>query len=77
MADLRPEHSTCWLGGPTPATPTVCSTRHKQQCPRPIKMSIYFLYDALKKLRKVSAKLDPELYNRVMYLWRGMRNITT
>jgi hypothetical protein len=40
-------------------------------------MSIYFLYDALKKLRKVSAKLDPELYNRVMYLWRGMRNITT
>ena len=36
----------------------------KQQCPHPIKTTIYFLYDALKNLLKVGAKLDPELYHR-------------
>ena len=33
-------------------------------------------YEALKKLRKVAAKLNAEEYNQVLHLWRGMKNMT-
>ena len=42
--------------------------------PHPIKTTIYFLNDAIKKLRKVVAKTNPHEYNQVIYLWRGIKN---
>ena len=42
-------------------------------CPHPIKTTVYFLSDALKKLRKVGAKVDSAAYNEVVYLWRGIK----
>ena len=47
-----------------------------KQCPHPIKTTVFFLHDALKKLRKVGAKVDPARYNEIVFLWRGMRNMT-
>ena len=47
-----------------------------RQCPHPIKTTIFCLHDALKKLRKVGAKVDPAHYNEIVFLWRGMRNVT-
>jgi hypothetical protein len=44
--------------------------------PHPIKTTVLFLYEALKKLRKVAAKLNAEEYNQVLHLWRGMKNMT-
>jgi hypothetical protein len=37
---------------------------------------MYFLSDALKKLRKVDAKTHPDAYNELVYLWRGMKNMS-
>jgi hypothetical protein len=33
-------------------------------------------YEALKKLRKVAAKLNAEEHNQVLHLWRGLKNTT-
>ena len=38
----------------------------------PWKFIVYFLTEALKKLRVVAAKLHPEEFNKVQYLYRGM-----
>ena len=43
--------------------------------PHPLMFTIYFLDQALKKLTTVEAKLRPAEYNRIKYLWRGMRNM--
>jgi len=44
--------------------------------PHPLKFTIFFLDRALKMLTTVEAKLRPELYNTIKYLWRGMRSMT-
>ena len=44
--------------------------------PHPIKVTIYVLNEALKKLRKVVAKEKPHEYNKVKVLWRGMKDMT-
>ena len=43
--------------------------------PHPLMFTIFFLDQALKKLTTVEAKLRPAEYNRIKYLWRGMRNM--
>lgn len=43
--------------------------------PHPLKLTMYFLDEALKKLSTVEARLRPAEYNKVKYLWRGMRNM--
>ena len=43
--------------------------------PHPLKYTMYFLDQALKMLTTVEAKLRPAEYNKIKYLWRGMRNI--
>ncbi len=43
--------------------------------PHPLMFTIYFLDQALKKLTTVEAKLRPAEYNKIKYLWRGMRNM--
>ncbi len=44
--------------------------------PHPIRITIYVLNEALKKLRKVVAKEKPHEYNKVKVLWRGMKDMT-
>ena len=43
--------------------------------PHPIRITIYVLNEALKKLRKVVAKEKPHEYNKVKVLWRGMKDM--
>ena len=43
--------------------------------PHPIKFTMYVLDEALKKLRKVEAKADPEAYAQTLFLWRGMKDM--
>jgi len=43
--------------------------------PHPIKFTMYMLDEALKKLRKVEAKADPEAYAQTLFLWRGMKDM--
>jgi len=42
--------------------------------PHPIRVTMYVLDEALKKMRKNEARQDPEGYNRTLRLWRGMRD---
>ena len=51
------------------------SMRTKRR-PHPIRFTVYVLNDALKKLRKVKAKENPNEYNQIKYLWRGMKDMT-
>jgi hypothetical protein len=44
--------------------------------PHPIRFTVYVLYEALKKLRRVVAKENPDEYNKVKVLWRGMKDMT-
>ena len=44
--------------------------------PHPLMVTMYFLDQALKMLTTVEAKLRPAEYNKIKYLWRGMRNMT-
>ena len=43
--------------------------------PHPFKANIYFVDQAIKKLRKVEAKEDPEGYARTKILYRGMADM--
>ena len=43
--------------------------------PHPLMFSVYFLDQALRQLTTVEALLRPSEYNRVKYLWRGMKNM--
>jgi len=43
--------------------------------PHPIRVTMYVLDEALKKLRKVEAKHDRKAYAATMYLWRGMKDM--
>mmetsp|Transcript_57852 Transcript_57852/g.188029 ORF Transcript_57852/g.188029 Transcript_57852/m.188029 type:complete len:573 (-) Transcript_57852:158-1876(-) len=42
--------------------------------PHPFANTVYYLTAALKKLRLVQSKLDPESFNQEVILWRGMAN---
>ena len=44
--------------------------------PHPLKFTVWTLNEALKKLKKVEAKLKPDEYNKVKLLYRGMKNMT-
>jgi len=43
--------------------------------PHPYKANVFFLDEALKKMRKVEAQLDPEAYASKMDLYRGMADM--
>jgi hypothetical protein len=43
-------------------------------CPHPLRMTVYHLAEGLKALRRVEARAAPELFNQVVYLYRGMRD---
>ena len=43
--------------------------------PHPIRVSVYMLNDALKKLRTVSATENPTAYNKIKILYRGMKDM--
>jgi len=43
--------------------------------PHPIRVTMYILDEALKKMRKVEARQNPERYNQTLHLWRGMRAV--
>jgi len=43
--------------------------------PHPIRVSVYVLHEALKKLRKVDAEENPDEYNQVKVLYRGMKDM--
>ena len=44
--------------------------------PHPIRVTMYFLDEALEKLRTVEARNNPAAYQRTVYLWRGMKDLT-
>jgi hypothetical protein len=44
--------------------------------PHPIRFTMYVLNEALKKLRKVVAISDPNEYNKIKRLFRGMKDMT-
>ena len=39
-------------------------------------MSVYYLADALKKLRAVGAQLHPQEFTQRIELWRGMQDLS-
>merc|ERR1711920_206203 len=43
--------------------------------PHPWPMTLYFLDDGIKKLRGVAARLEPKEFNKMLPLWRGMKNM--
>ena len=43
--------------------------------PHPIRVTLYVLDEALKKMRKVEARQNPATYNQTQYLWRGMKDV--
>ena len=47
-----------------------------RQKPHPFAMSVYYLADALKKLRAVGAQIDPEEFTQRIELWRGMQDLS-
>jgi len=44
------------------------------QCPHPLRMTVYYLSEALKSLRRIEARDAPEVFNSIVYLYRGMRD---
>ena len=44
--------------------------------PHPLRNTMLFLDEAITKLRTVDARLRPSEYNKIKYLWRGMKNKT-
>ena len=44
--------------------------------PHPFAMAVYYLADALKKLRAVAAQIDPAGFTQEVVLWRGMQDLT-
>mmetsp|Transcript_3326 Transcript_3326/g.7156 ORF Transcript_3326/g.7156 Transcript_3326/m.7156 type:complete len:342 (-) Transcript_3326:3-1028(-) len=46
----------------------------KGQNPHPLRMTVYHLAEALKCLRRVEAQEAPEEFNKVMLLYRGMKD---
>ena len=44
--------------------------------PHPTRVSVYVLNEALKKLLKVAAAENPDEYNHVKVLYRGMKDMT-
>jgi len=44
--------------------------------PHPLRMTVYHLAEGLKALRRVEARAAPEDFNRLMYLYRGLRDTT-
>ena len=42
--------------------------------PHPIRVTMYVLDEALKKMRKVEARQNPEGYTQTKILWRGMKD---
>ena len=47
------------------------SRLRQRQKPHPFAMSVYYLAEALKKLRAVGARIDPEGFTQEMVLWCG------
>eukprot|EP00966_Prymnesium_polylepis_P057235 1325714-Prymnesium_polylepis.1 len=43
--------------------------------PTPFRMTVYYLSEASRKLRAVAAELDPSSFTKVVWLWRGMRDM--
>jgi hypothetical protein len=52
------------------------SATGRGQAPHPFRFTIYVLSAALKMLRVVAAKLNPEEFNTVKWLYRGMADVT-
>ena len=39
-------------------------------------MTVYYLSEGLKQLRAVEARAEPEEFNKLVHLYRGMRDTT-
>ena len=78
LADLQGYHVAAIRAYTSDSFSLFNEPMHSRQCPHPIKTTIFFLNDALKKLRprKVGAKVHPARYNEIVFLWRVMGNIT-
>ena len=76
LAGLRPHHVAAIRLYTSDSFMLFNSAMRQRVCPHPIKTTMYFLSDALKKLRKVDAKTHPDAYNELVYLWRGMKNMS-
>ena len=46
------------------------------QLPHPFAMTVYFLAEALRKLKAVAASMEEDFAQRKLMLWRGMANMT-
>ena len=60
----------------TSSYPRINGPLRLRQRPHPMKMTVYFISDGIKKLRAVAAQVDPRNFGRTMLLWRGMANMT-
>ena len=43
--------------------------------PHPFRMAVYYLAEATKRLRAVSAKLEPAAFTQELVLWRGLKDL--
>jgi hypothetical protein len=43
--------------------------------PHPFRMTVYYLSEGLRRLRAVSAALEPQTFTQTVWLWRGMRDM--
>ena len=76
QAGLRPEHVIALRLYSSSSYSLFNGPMRSRTLPHPIKFTMYVLNEALRKLKKVSAKMNPHEYNKVKSLWRGMRNMS-
>ena len=43
--------------------------------PHPFRMTVYYMAEAIRKLRAVGAMLEPQSFTQIVYLWRGMKDM--
>ena len=76
QAGLRPEHVIALRLYSSSSYSLFNGPMRSRTLPHPIKFTMYVLNEAMRKLKKVSAKMNPHEYNKVKRLWRGMRNMS-
>jgi len=76
LAGLQPHHVFALRAYTSDSYPFFNNPLRQRVKPHPLMFTIFFLDQALKMLTTVEAQLRPSEFNKVTYLWRGMKNMT-
>jgi len=76
MAGLSPEEVLALRLYTSSSYPLFNEAMRKGTRPHPIAMTLIYLFEGLKKLRAVDSELDPAGFTKVLWLWRGMKDMS-